>query len=382
MIKTYMPNALMRAAMDIAKVHSKEDGVQVLQETELVALLERIIRCNAKQLQLLAMGLTSKEIYALCRYLPHNKFKKPLVNIINAIQHNMHERYFEELFLQWQKYPNNRTVLKLLAENDNKEVRVKQPKIPVGKFSQWYSSSNCFIDVVSYIRSISNKYDSFDKQFEDAGFRVGYPIQTECLTAFLLSCDMYGYIQIGDSKIAQSVQKSSTSTAELILLNLLLAGRTQKTTLRDFKQCYAVMLNLWREPYSGRFPKNQPDAQRVYYFLYNYEEMVSSFAADADHRRRNFWEQYLDRCEITKIKKHRMLIFNFDNCCAIEFEVVGRIFIYEKEYFNKKVRPRAQQEQSTQTLKNWMFHNSTFEYEKWHKGQWESEVAYKLRKYI
>lgn len=379
MIKTYMPNALMRAVSDVVKAHPIEKKVEDLSDNDLMSLLNRIEKCTTDHIRILALSLLPREIMALCRYFPHNKFRKPVENIEAVISLNMKPQYYDELVMQWQKYPHSRGVLKLLAQYDKPEIRGNKPKIPVGRFAAWFRSGRCFADVNAYVKSVANSYASYETRFEDAGFLPRSPLQTVCFTEYLVSCKLHELVQAGDSTIARCVQQADTETAEMILLNLLICGDSDRGTLKTFKHCYDVMLGMWKAPSSNRFPANQTKARNVYIWLYNYIEMVNGFSSDADHRRRNFWEKYLDRCEVTRIKNHRMVVFYFQNYCAVEFEVVGRIFIYKREYFKTTVLPHAVNTRNTQDTKSWMLNLSDYEFSKTHQGRWENDAALALR---
>ena len=377
MIKTYMPNALMRAVSDVVKAHPLEKKGEGLSDNDLMKLLERIDACTPQSIKVVALSLLPKEIMALCKYFPHNKFQKSLENIETAISLNIKQRYYEELILQWQKYPHNRSVLKLLAQYDEMEIRGNSPKIPIGQFKKWFLSNHCFAEVNKYVKKAS-KAPSYEEQFQEAGLLPQSPLQTVCFIEFLTGCDLRGFVKVGDNHVARCVRQADTGTAERILLNLLICGDKNRMTLKTFQQCFEAMLNMWKTPFSEKFPAGQQKAKDVFLWLYNYIEMENGFSADTNHRRRNFWEQYLDRCEVVRIKQHGMIVFHFKSYCAVEFEVVGRIFIYEKNYLKKIVLPYALSNK-TQDTKRWMLNESNFLHEQTHQGNWESEAASAVR---
>ena len=381
MIKTYIPNALMRAAADIAKAHPIEQETQALSDAGLRTLLDKIQKCPTDQLPMFAWTLVSKHLIALCKYLPHNRYNKPIDKIMTVVSTRMEPKYYGELFHQWQKYPDGRHILRLLAQYDTDEYRPEDMLIPSGHFKEWLQSGNVYREINKYVSKAGGKHGIYRDRMEQSGFHGNTPLYSACFTEYLTSCSMSQLVLEGDDAVSAAAKKGTTEQTELILLNLLICGERDRTSLKRFPECFALMKSLWKEPYGGRFPKNQETAQKVYHWLCNYVEMMNGFMLDADPRRRDFWEKYLDTCEVNRIKTHRMMIFYYKYDCAIEFEQVGLIYIFDKTYFKNTVLPTIINK-STQEAKSWLRNNSHPLYSRSHQGRWELEAAVEMRKII
>lgn len=291
MIKTYMPNALMRAAADVAKAHPIEIADQDMSDTKLRMLLDQIQSCPVEQLPTLAWSLLSRQVFSLCRYLPHNRYNKPIDKIISVISVRMEAKYFGELFDQWQKYPGSRHILRLLSQFDSEENHAEALLVPVGQLRQWFQGENTFSEVNKYILSWGGQKGTYRERMIQAGLRDNTPLYSACFVEYLTSCSMGQLVLEGDEAVSAAVKKGNNDAAELILLNLLVCGERDRDSLKRFPECFAQMKRLWLAPYGGRFPKNQEKAQRVFQWMCNYVEMLNGFMLDADPRRKNFWEQ-------------------------------------------------------------------------------------------
>lgn len=381
MIKTYIPNALMRASADIAKAHPIERKTQTLGDAGLQTLLDQIQKCPADQLPFFAWTLVPKHLTALCQYLPHNRCNKPIDKIMTVISTRMEPKYYDELFHQWQKYPDGRHILRLLAKYDSDEYRPVDFLLPPGQLQKWLQSKNVYREVNKYVSEAGGKNGIYRNRLEQAGFLGKTPLYTACFTEYLTNCSMSQFVLEGDEAVSTAAKKGTMEQTELIWLNLLIGGARDRASLKRFPECFALMKNLWREPYGGKFPRNQETAQKIYQWLYNYTEMMNGFMLDADPRRKDFWEKYLDTCEVNRIKTHRMMIFYYKYDCAIEFEQVGMIYIFDKTYFKNTVLPTIINK-STQEAKSWLRHNSHPLYSRSHQGRWELEAAVEMRKII
>ena len=371
----------MRAATDIVKAHPIETDTQDLSDASLRALLDQIQKCPPDQLPMFSWTLVSRHLIALCKYLPHNRYNKPIDKIMSVVSVRMEPKYYGELFDQWQKYPDGRHILRLLSQFDSDAYHPADMLIPSGQFQKWYQGGNTLRDVNKYISEAGGTAGIYRSRLEQAGFRGNTPLYSACFVEYLTSCSMAQLVLEGDDAVSTAAKKGTTDQMELILLNLLLCGERDRASLKRFPECYALMKNLWHEPYGGRFPKNQEAAQNVYQWLRNYVEMMTGFMLDADPRRKNFWEKYLDTCEVNRIKTHRMMIFYYKYDCAIEFEQVGLIYIFDKQYFKNTVLPTIINK-STTDAKSWLRHNSHPLYSRSHQGRWELEAAVEMRKII
>lgn len=381
MIKTYIPNALMRASADIAKAHPIEREIQALSDTGLRALLDQIQKCPADQLPMFAWTLVTKHLIALCKYLPHNRYNKPIDKILTVVSVRMEPKYYGELFHQWQKYPDGRHILRLLSQYDSDEYRPEDMLIPTGQFKKWLQSGNVFREINRYVTEVGGRNGVYRERLEQSGFSGNTPLYSACFTEYLTSCSMSQLVLEGDDVVSAAAKKGTTDQTELILLNLLICGDRDRTSLKRFPECFALMKSLWKEPYGSRFPKNQEAAQKVYQWLCNYVEMMTGFMLDADPRRKNFWEKYLDTCEVNRVKTHKMMIFYYKYDCAIEFEQVGRIYIFDKQYFKNTVLPTIITKNTTEA-KSWLWNYSHPIYVRSHTGRWELDVAPQMRKII
>lgn len=380
MIKTYIPNALMRAAMDIARAHPIEGGDQDLDDQVLRSVLDQIQKCPADQLEALSWSLLPRHLVALCKYLPHNRYNKPVDKIVFVISCRMEPRYFSELFEQWQKYPDSRHILRLLSRFDSDDYHPAELRLPYGELAKWLSGSNVFSQVNWYILNGSGR-GAYRERMERAGLRTDTPLYPACFAEYLTCCSMAQFVLEGDEAAVRAVRKASAEKAEQILLNLLKRGDGDRDSLKRFPECFVHMKRLWGTAYGGRFPKNEENAQRVYHWLCNYVEMMTGFMLDADPRRRDFWEKYLDNCEVNRVKTHKMMIFYYKYDCVIEFEQVGLIYIFDKQYFKNTVLP-AIINKSTQEAKSWLRNSSHPIYSRSHQGRWELDAAVEMRKII
>lgn len=190
MIKTYIPNALMRASADIAKAHPLEREIQALSDTGLRVLLDQIQKCPADQLPIFAWTLVAKHLTALCKYLPHNRYNKPIDKIMTVVSTRMEPKYYGELFHQWQKYPDGRHILRLLVQYDSDEYRPENLLIPKDQFKKWLQSGNIFREINRYVSEFGSKTDIYRDRLEQSGFLGNTPLYSACFTEYLTNCSM------------------------------------------------------------------------------------------------------------------------------------------------------------------------------------------------
>ena len=108
------------------------------------------------------------------------------------------------------------------------------------------------------------------------------------------------------------------------------------------------------------------------------ESAIASFSKEQDPRRINFWKQYLARCDVRQYKTSQFLVMDFGNYVAVESEIMGTLYFYEKQYYQKEVMPILGREKKNY-VKSWMKNYSYPSYTKIHNGQWETDVLLNMR---
>ena len=384
MIKTYMPNGLISAGRTIAKQHPLNGiGSRKLTEKQLKALLEMIYKTSKERLPSLAETLTSHEINALCDYLPKiSRITKSSYKLILVLKQIMKPFIFSRLIEMWQNYPNSRSLLLLLALTDTADNRVENSKISVGQFKKWFKigeeSANYYFDLIRYVFKMSKGSSSLQNAFEEVGLKNKTPLYMCCVVEYLSYCEMPVFVNEGDVMVNNCMRNApSTQARTAIIYNLLKRGSNQKRQLMSFHNCYRTIYRMFGIPDRDDFGKEHLEAYYTYRWWYNYKSIEEGFNHDADKRRIDFWMHYLDRCEISRLKPQQFIIMIFGQYCVVESEIMGTLYFFETDYFNKHVLFQLKHYNAAGG-KSWMKNNSRYVYKKTHAGRWEAEVPYKM----
>lgn len=386
MIRTYMPNALISAGLEVAKKHPLDGTVSdPLTAEELKALIRLILHTPTVRLASFAETLTKREISALCDYIPKATERAVINKVAQVLTMIMKPSLYSGLLLSWQQFPANRDLLKLLAENAAVGNEVKGNTIDVSRFETWYTLSDHLTaylsDVTRYIFGLTKTRSNLAAAFEKAGLKMNSALYSCCLAQYMTECTFEELIRYDDFGIDQCIRNGIVPEMRNgIILNLLHCRQSDRKKLLSFQLCYRTIYNKYGIPQRNKFGANNQQEYSNYLWWYNYKALEEGFNHDADRRRINFWSNYMDRCNIMRLKSQQFIIMDFGGYCAVESETIGTLYFFKKAYFNETVH-RYLRSHTAQEGKSWMKNYSDYAYNKTHRGRWEGEVPVMMRRF-
>jgi hypothetical protein len=291
---------------------------------------------------------------------------------------------YGRLFKGWQNFPRNRGLLLLLAKWASEPKYAQSIKIREGLFKQWIEA---FDDEYNYYRTIQQSLVServlgerlFKDVFTERGLMISTVLYLNCYRSLLSSCSAKRLLLEGDVNIFSVINAAQkTEFSERVILNLLTSFSFNYELINDFSNCFVPVNRRYGEPDRSKFPEDGDEAYYVYRWWYNYRLVRESFNADADRRRVDFWTNYLDQCDMERIRANEFVVFDFGKYCVVESEVQGTMYIYETSYYFTDVQRRLLYDRK-QECKSWMKNYSRPVYKKTHSGAWENYFSYQLR---
>ena len=225
--------------------------------------------------------------------------------------------------------------------------------------------------------------------FRNRNMKTDSVLFDECVGMFMASCSWGELMTEGVPEVMRVIERAhSRQTAKNIMLNALAKAEYvgKDNTILVFsseanhliESPFSVFYKVFREPKRERFPEDADRAFETYKYWHNYELLIASFSKEQDPRRINFWKQYLARCDVRQYKTSQFLVMDFGNYVAVESEIMGTLYFYEKQYYQKEVMPILGREKKNY-VKSWMKNYSYPSYTKIHNGQWETDVLLNMR---
>ena len=390
MIKYFVPNALMKTASEIKVEHSKKGARNVLTDQELVALIERVNDTKFSALQLLALTLTPREKLALASYYPGNRFNQILEKLSLVLKHCMTVQIFDILAQGWQNYPRNKSLLWLISDFASEDNYYNILRIRPQEYINWKvnfdNPDKYYSDI---LKTIHSGESSLHDCFRNRRMKTDSVLFDECVGTFMASCTWDELMNEGVPEVMRVIEKAhSSQKAKNIMLNALEKAEYvgKNNTILAFsseanhliESPFSVFYKVFKEPKRERFPEDADRAFETYKYWHNYELLIASFNKEQDPRRVNFWKQYLARCDVRQYKTSQFLVMDFGNYVAVESEIIGTLYFYEKLYYQKEVMPILEREKKNY-VKSWMKNYSYPSYTKIHNGQWETDVLLNMR---
>ena len=381
-MKRYVPKHMISALLDVDKQHPL-NGVAsgAVSDSALEELVRLIDSKPFEELERFAGVVSRRESNALCRYLGNNAFKIDLMKIVKVIYFCMSQENYATLFRVWQQAPACTEVLFLLGRYDEPQYRGEDFPVPIGHLYAWSVASMPIVAVVQTSTDIG-KGNFFYERLRSIGLEAESALGKLCYQHFFYRATVAQFAQEGDNRLYDVLCDSEKQVQENILVHLLNFGeQAARQLLPTMKNTYQRAFALWKEPSRNYFPRKHQKAYETYVWWYNYHQMVSAFGKDADHRRINYWKQYLHKCTCSRIPKHAMLVMDFGQFIVTEFEGIGAVYIFETTYFGGVVKIKSL-ELNTAAFKAWLLHDSRNMDRQTHTPRtWEIKQTRVLRKF-
>ena len=373
-MKIFAPNELIAAVDRIARQHPLVgEQVNDLRPELVEGLVRRIDQRAPEELEMLAKSLTRRQVQTLCLYLPNNVYQVDLQKISSVIGFKMTADCIAILFRQWQKYPRSQECLALLGQYDSEEFRPDSFPLKVGLMKKWATASQPLLAVTRTISDMGVGGNFFERT-KSLGFRTDSNLVQFCYLLYLCNATVRQLQIEGDAQIAYVLSKQSNENQIKVFMRILTCGANQRQLLTQLPRTYSLAYAVWGVPDKNLFKGN--DLFNTYLWWYNYNQLIKSL--NGDMRRIRFWQQYLDRCQCTRVTGHQMLIMRFGNRVVTEFEVQGPVYIYAADYFDGVVASKMNV-YGTAGLKSWMFNYSDYLSRETHMANWESKQYTQLR---
>lgn len=382
MIKSYTPNALIAATQQVIKRHSLSGNPpQMLDQAQLKELVKYICNSPMERLPAIALSLSKRQNTSLAMYFAKDQQEITVQKIGYVLRANMNTRLFVILAEEWQSYPRNRELLKLLEQSDTPENHPKDYPIKRGMFRSWLNNwepvGRYYKSIQKHIVPNTDEHEHFADLYGRYGMHMREPLYTQCFAAYLMDCSMNAFVTEGDRLVVTAMEQVSfVQMANGILNNLLEKAARNYRELAAFRECYQYAYRRFQTPERSKFPSEA--AFLTYQWWYNYQILVEGFNRDADQNRVKFWSQYLDRCTVTRLRRQQFLFMNFGKYYAVESEMMGKIYFYSTDYFESVVRLQLVKCNASEG-KSWMYNSSRPAYSKAHQGNWQSEVSSRMR---
>lgn len=373
-MKIFAPNALIAAVEKISQAHPLIVEQQINMRPDLLEkLIRRIDQKAPEELESLAKTLTRRQIQSLCMYLPTNVYKADLHKISQVISFKLDPACMVILFRQWQKFPLSHETLSLLGKHDKKEYRPDSFPIKIGLLQKWATASQPIMAVMRTICDLG-RGDNFIQKLLSMGFSADSSLAHLCHLKYLCNATSPQFLAEGDQTIAQVLRQQSNQDQIVVLMRILACGITNRQLLTKLPRTYEAAYAIWRVPNRNVIQDN--NLFSAYLWWYNYFQLVKSLGGD--RRRIEFWKQYLDHCQCSRVTAHQMLIMRFGNRVVTEFEIQGPVYIYSSTYFDQFVTAQMNAH-NTLMLKSWMFNHSEYLSRETHTSNWEIKQYAQLR---
>ena len=376
-MRIYAPNQLIRAVEQIAREHPLAgEPMAAISSDVLEKLVRRIDCCLPENLHIIAKTLTKRQCQSLCVYLPENIYHVNLSKIKTVLSSRIDSPCFWVLFRQWQKYPNCEECLSLLGEHDTEQYRPENFPVQIGLLKKWASASQPLLAIVHTVVDLGEGHNFIEK-LSSLGIGSDTYLAVLCHWHFLCHANAEHFTAESDSGIVSSIQDLNIDQQSSVLKQLLTCGSANYNFLIQFPKCYRLAYNIWGNPHEQKLTESS--LLQTYTWWYNYYQLSETL--HGDKRRINFWKEFLDRCECTRVVKHEMLVMRFGNRVVTEFETMGAVYIFTDEYYDSVVGPRISTCNATQIFKSWLFNHANYLSRETHMQNWESNQYDALKQY-
>lgn len=373
----FIPNALIAATEKVRQAHPKTAWVvEALSAQDLKAL---VLAIDEKELALLpafAMTLSLRQRTALCGYLPLNTYKVSLEKVQYVLSSNMTLSMYQRLFELWEDAPSCKEVLSLLGQTAKNPTYQTALPIPGTVMVAWAQSPNPFYAVAITCQDRGQGVHFLDC-LKSAGLSAHKSLAMACFAAFLQRGKLAVFQKEGDDVVSTLLANLPTAQQRQILMQLLFCCKENPSLLGAFHELYNHAYRLWGEPNVSKFPQGRQWEYDTYLWWYNYRQIQIAF--HGQKRRIQYWKQYLHLCTCQRRSTHSMLVMHYATNVVIEFEEMGPVYIFDKDYFDVVVELQLKS-LNTQNLKSWLKNFSNYKSREVHQIKWEYAQTSALRR--
>lgn len=334
----YYPRRLKSVRLEVEQSH-KEKAKTVFDKEDnyLEELVKKIVSWRLERVIDNGEFLTEEDYHNLADYVPTNRFKVDISNILMLLDIHGTKEDWDKMFFGWQNNYHNNALRLFLANGIKTNQPCKDMLINNGyspKKTEWIKNQ----DVIDYLGSHLGNVRSmelFTSTLKEYGVIPNSRIYLKCLASFFLYCDKAAYKQKGDVAVAQLYSGYNQKEKQLFYKNFLM--KNSLDDLCKFQTVYERIRSIFKKKYDkDNFLKMLDTLSKglANKFL-DWENLINleiGFKGDRD--RLNFWKQYALGHKVVNFNDY-ILYIDFGNYIVTErkLKADGPAYFYEKNYF-------------------------------------------------
>lgn len=341
----YTPNNLIKTREKIAREHnivSKETYVTYTKE-EIKNLIFRVVGWEKYSVKMNAYSLRDDEVKALIDYIPRNEYGVNLENIFMVYKYRKTEVMDAILYFQWQDYYSNvecnNFIIDLLKYDEKFILFIRNKGLTESAMIKVLSSNNIISALGKEIYDDGRKkgYLSIEKMILNHGIRKESRLSIDIISNFYSYCDRKAYLGVLPEDLLGIIKGYSVEQLKGFLYNFL-----TEMKLNDLEK-YTLLLN-YLEGITGskgteRFRKFFDTFSEL--LVYKYIQWVGNKKLEIlNTERYQFWKQFEKLSETKIYQRSNSIVMEFEDVYISEFlgKAMGPIYVYDKEYFDKKIK--------------------------------------------
>lgn len=383
----FTPKRLQRVCKEVAVLHNSKNKsqnmVQIQADAELEHLIRALVAMDEAELAMEAYVLSDSEVYRVAAYIPFNYFKVNMRNLFAIFKARSDKILCKILYEQWQNsYGNescNNFLQDLLKNNDNFKKYIEKKHLNAERMENILQNQEVVFGFgTEVMRYHFAQKRTLAEKFEFFGIHADSKLYKDCADIFYTYCGKNDYLEADRAELLNVIKKYEVRNQPLLkafLFNFLSKLKLMELAeFRDLARYFESVAGEASKPKAGYkflFDDMSTDILEKYTDWINRCRIERYFGTD---ERSEFWKQYRF-VHVQWFEKSDAIVMEFRDHIAVEFlgDRKGPAYIYMKDYFLKKLLGQFITS-NNQSLRQFLYHESDYEYRKPHNKGWEDDV--------
>ena len=358
----FIPHRLINAKNEIVKLHKKVNNEKIMYTEKESEVIKKVVGWDKEQIAIKYLTLTREEQIIIASYLPYNFDHVDMGNLFEVTIRVMDSLIAETLFRQWQYfYKNeecNRFMAELLEKNFVFREIFKVHNYEINHVLNVLKSESVLRQFGKMLYREDHVGEQCQEKLEYHKIGINTMLYGDCIRYVYTFCNRDAYLSNNDGLIGKISSYDNKNKKEFLinfLEELSLADLFNFRSLADF--CVSAITGpVDSQKYLQFFDNYSNVIERKYRNWTNTCIIENFFGKD---ERSKFWKKYRF-VSVQRNHRHDMLIMECENHYITEFlgESMGAMYVYEKEFYQKKVTQWQRNFYNTSELKSHMYHNS------------------------
>lgn len=384
---SFIPKRLQEVRKEVSVLHGSEnklsDMSQMKPSAELERLIKSLVAMDEAELAMESLVLSDSEVYRVVAYIPYNYFKVNMRNLFEIFKTRSDKILCKILYEQWQNsYSNescNNFLHDLLRNDDNFKEYIEKKHLDTERMDNIIRNHDIVFGFGTEVMKHSfERKKTLAEKFEFFGVHEDSQLYKECADIFYTYCEKNDYLEADSVELLNVIKKYEVRNQPLLkafLLNFLsklnLVELAEFRNLARYFEAVAGEVSKTKAGYKFLFDGMPADIVEKYTDWINRCRIERYFGTD---KRSEFWKQYRF-IHVQWFEKSDAIVMEFRDYIAVEFlgDRRGPAYIYIKDYFLKKLLGQFITS-NNQALRQYLYHESDYEYRKPHNKGWEDDV--------